>query len=85
MISVYDRTVHIVGKGENGVYQHFILFPQCFQRASEGLLKVWIVLKSVKLLLQITYSVSQCIKDKFNNLNNSNNVISKCKYVCMLL
>ena len=24
----------IVGKGENAGYQHFLLFPQCFQKAS---------------------------------------------------
>ena len=24
----------IVGKGENGGYRHFLLFPQCFQKAS---------------------------------------------------
>ena len=34
----------IVGKGENAVFQHFLLFPQCFQKASfPGLLKIRIV------------------------------------------
>ena len=28
------RVENIVGKGENAVYQHFLLFPQCFQKAS---------------------------------------------------
>ena len=28
------RVGNIVGKGENAVYQHFLLFPQCFQKAS---------------------------------------------------
>ena len=29
-----------MGKGENAGYQHFLLFPQCFQKASfSGLLK----------------------------------------------
>ena len=28
------RVENIVGKGENAVYQHFLLFPQCFQRPS---------------------------------------------------
>ena len=33
-----------VGKGKNAGYQHFLLFPQCFQRASfSRLLKVKIV------------------------------------------
>ena len=34
MTSVFDREKNIVGKGENAGYQHFLLFPQCFERAS---------------------------------------------------
>ena len=34
MISVYDRIENIVGKGENAGYQHFLLFPQSFQKAA---------------------------------------------------
>ena len=35
---------NIVGKGENAGIQHFLLFPQCFQKASfSGSLKVGIV------------------------------------------
>ena len=34
IISVFDREENIVGKGENAGYQHFLLFPQCFQKAS---------------------------------------------------
>ena len=34
MISVFDKVENIVGKGENAGYQHFLLFPQCFQQAS---------------------------------------------------
>ena len=34
MISVFDRVENIVGKGENAGYQHFLLFPQCFENAS---------------------------------------------------
>ena len=35
------RVENIVGKGENAGYQHFLLFPQCFQKASyTGSLKV---------------------------------------------
>ena len=35
---------NIVGKGENAGYQHFLLFPQYFPKASHsGLLKVEIV------------------------------------------
>ena len=35
---------NIAGKGENAGYQHFLLFPQCFQKASSaGSSKVAIV------------------------------------------
>ena len=38
---VFDRVENIVGKGENAGYQHSLLFPQCFQKASStGLFKV---------------------------------------------
>ena len=44
MIFVFDRVENIVGKGENAGYQHFLLLPQCFQRAFyPGSLKVGIV------------------------------------------
>ena len=46
---VLGRVENIVGKGENAGYQHFLLFPQCFQKASFlGSLKVGIVLQKVK-------------------------------------
>ena len=31
---VIDSVEKIVGKEETGGYQHFILFPQCFQKVS---------------------------------------------------
>ena len=31
MIFVFDKVENIVGKGENAGYQHFLLFPRCFQ------------------------------------------------------
>ena len=38
------RVENIVGKGENAGHQHFLLFPQCFQKPSvAGSLKVGIV------------------------------------------
>ena len=44
MISVYEQVENIVGKGENAGNQHFLLFPQCFQKAPlPGILKVKIV------------------------------------------
>ena len=45
-----------MGKGENAGYQHFLLFPLCFQKASfSGSLKVgivWIRVKDLGLSLQ---------------------------------
>ena len=29
-----NRLENMVGKGKNAGYQHFLLFPQCFQKAS---------------------------------------------------
>ena len=34
MISVFDKVENIVAKGENAGNQHFLLFPQCFLKAS---------------------------------------------------
>ena len=31
---VFDEVENIVGKGENAGSQHFLLSPQCFQKAS---------------------------------------------------
>ena len=46
---VLGRVENIVGKGENAGYQHFLLFPQYFQKASlSGLLKVWILWERVR-------------------------------------
>ena len=28
----FDRVENIVGKGENAGHQHFLLFPQCFEK-----------------------------------------------------
>ena len=39
MIYDSDRVENIVGKGQNACNQDFVLFPQCFQKAS-GSLKV---------------------------------------------
>ena len=42
---VFGRLENIVGKGENAGHGHFLLFPQCFPKASStGSLKVVIVL-----------------------------------------
>ena len=42
MICLTDLVENILGKEENAGYQHFLLFPQCFQKPSfPGSLKVW--------------------------------------------
>ena len=33
IVSIFDRVENIVGKGENADNQHFLLFPQCFEKA----------------------------------------------------
>ena len=44
LISLFDKVENIVGKGENAVLQHFLLFQQCFQNASfPGSLNIGIV------------------------------------------
>ena len=48
IIHVLDRLKNIVTKGENAGYQHFLLFPQCFQKPfSLRSLKVVIVWEKV--------------------------------------
>ena len=48
-ISVFDSLENIAEKGENAGYQHFLLFPQCFQKVYlSGSLKVEIVSYRVK-------------------------------------
>ena len=43
-IYIFDRVENIVGKEENAGNQHFLLFPQCFQKLSPlGTLKHGIV------------------------------------------
>ena len=41
---VLGRIENMVGKGENAGYQHFLLFPPCFQKTPyAGLLEIGIV------------------------------------------
>ena len=34
LVTIIERIENIVGNGENASYQHFLLFPQCFQKAN---------------------------------------------------
>ena len=58
----FDRVENIVGKGENAAYQHFLLFPQCFQKPrGSGSCNS---LPNIKIL---DYSkVKACADDKIN-------------------
>ena len=49
MISVFDTAENLVGKGENAGNQHFLLFPQGFQKLSvSGMLKLGILWQRVQ-------------------------------------
>ena len=64
IILLLGRIESIVGKGENAGYQHFLLFPQCFQKvSSSGSLKVGIVWERMKDYIYLTHiclSVNLC-------------------------
>ena len=50
LIFALERIENSMGRGENAGYQHFLLFPQCFQKDTfSGSLKVMIVWLRVKL------------------------------------
>ena len=58
LLFFYDRVENIVRKGENAGYQHFLLFSQCFQKASStSSLKAGIVWQSVNALAK---SINPC-------------------------
>ena len=62
LITLFDRVENIAGKGENAGYQHFLLFPKCFQKAYfTGPLKVRIVWQGGKdpteCLVHLIYTV----------------------------
>ena len=54
-ISTFDRVENTEGKGENAGYQHFLLFPLCFPKASAlGSLKVRIVWQRVNTFVKVS-------------------------------
>ena len=58
VIFVSEKKENIEGKRENAGYQHFLLFPQCFQKASSSrMLKHWIVWSRVYLTFLGLYRV----------------------------
>ena len=66
IISAFDRVENIVGKGEIALYEQFLLFPQCFQKAcSPGVSKGVIVWKWVNSHI----SVVVCSFFEFGNVS----------------
>ena len=61
---VFHRIENIVGKEENAGYQHFLLFPQCFQRAfssrASKVVIVWERIKETTLALAKGYFMNLC-------------------------
>ena len=50
MIFVFHKVQKVLGKGENAGIQHFLLFPQCFQKAfTSRSLKVGIMWRRIEL------------------------------------
>ena len=73
------RIENIVGKEENAGYQHFLLFPQCFQKLSfSGLFKVGTVWEGVNHLPEMPilgFSNSAANKDMITKIwTNGNSV-----------
>ena len=65
MTYVLDRTENIEGNGENAGYQHFLLFPQCFQKVSfTGSLSQDFVVKGYYFSLLVLYSYQEQQKNK---------------------
>ena len=63
VIPVFYRIENFVGTGENAGIQHFLLFPQCFQKTSFSMLLGHCLLKVtlpwgrslVKILMDVYY------------------------------
>ena len=84
---VLGRVEKIIGKGENAGYQHFFLFPQCFQKASfSELLKVRIMCGNLRvkgdnepITKQQIFILIQ-IESLHNYTDNKINVIKKLTF-----
>ena len=55
----FGRIENIAGKGENAGYQHFLLFLQCFQKASSSNVSKVVNGKGLKAFAGDTYNVPQ--------------------------
>ena len=68
LIFVFDGVENIVGKGENAGYQHFLLFPQCFEKFFTQCRDC--VVKSYKISSRITCT-DKCSDKSAKILKNS--------------
>ena len=61
VISILDRVENIVGKRENAGYQHFLLFPQSFEKVFlSGHLKIRIVWSRLKRINSVFWKMLAC-------------------------
>ena len=68
---------NIMGKLENACNQHFLLFPHCFQRASDlGSLKVGIVWYRLNPIFDDPKKVFENIVEKLDNAGNQHFLLS---------
>ena len=57
--TVFGRVENIVGKGENAGYNHFHLFPQCFQKVSfTGPFKAGIVDEELQIVVALSFLIT---------------------------
>ena len=76
-IFVLGRVENIVRKGENAGYQHFLLFPQCFQKQSfTGSLKFGIVWERVR---EAAFSIPIMGANKRTQMSDLTRVIREMK------
>ena len=78
LISVFDW-VENMGKGENGGYQHFLLFPQCFQKASKLVIMGKDFTTQSRLLTTLRKKLFENIVGKGENAHNQHFLLfSQC-------
>ena len=70
MISLFDKSKNIVGKGENASCQHFLLYPQCFPKPSSlG------VVKSQDCVVKNILTFSKLLGVKVKQMMNMGHII----------
>ena len=68
IISVFDRVENIVGKGENDGYQHFLLFPQCFEKAFFPDISKGVIVWEQVIIVKINFVIFCVLGTKSNHL-----------------